>query len=142
MASLHLHPLSSLFSSFVTKYLRYKDEQRHYTTRISISVVKIMDSAIFQSAVPEQKANLCTDPHCPSTEPHNAGYYNFTLYYNDELLGFNSIPVDVLIALGDVWEGCGQKYPEYDLDIVEFLAKFAVAHHSHLPALMPRQVIM
>lgn len=81
----------------------------------------------------------CSNPACPSTYPHNTGYFNFA-NFKDESTRMNKLPTDILAALKTIDTNQRAWHLINDLNLYIFLAKFAVIHQSYLPGLMPKSI--
>lgn len=86
------------------------------------------------------KVTLCSNTACPSSVAHKEGYYNFSLSYQDETTRSNQLPQDIHKALNTIYYNQSVWELHEDKDEYIFLARFAVAHHSHLEGLMPREI--
>lgn len=88
----------------------------------------------------EAEVPLCCNAACPSTVAHKEGYYNFSLRYKDEATRSHQLPEDIRKALNTISYYQSMWQLDEDQDVYMFLARFAIAHHSHLEGLMPREV--
>jgi len=87
-----------------------------------------------------KKVLNCSNAACPSQVAHSQGYYNFSLSYKDETTRSHQIPRDVRKAIDTINYNQSQWLLDEDQDVYIFLAKFAVAHNSHLEGLMPCEI--
>jgi len=121
-----------------------------HITRIANSTFAHQSSTTIDMIVPvslnltmtKNNIPICCNPACPSTVTHNTGYYNFSLSYKDETTRSNRLPHDIRVALDTIYYNQSMWQLDEDEEAYLFLAKFAVAHHSHLEGLMPREVTM